>query len=191
MVPAWDKFRIADRLKQTYPDARLILVLRNQLDYIVSLYMFRLCSRELEYRSLGAYLADLYDRGLESKLLYNLLISHYLDLFGRDNVLILTYEALRRDHIGFAAELCAFMGQMVPAELDTRPTNVSGRSVHVASLNRVANLPLAMALHTPRALGLVSKPTYRRWVNYYSRCKGPLNGALGRWLAAGAKRGDP
>ena len=35
--PKWDKYLIAKRLKQTFPNAKILIVIRNQFDYILSL----------------------------------------------------------------------------------------------------------------------------------------------------------
>src|SRR5690606_29127740 len=46
-----DAHRVLANLKAVFPDARIIAVVRNQLDFLLSLYCFRVAVRGEEHRS--------------------------------------------------------------------------------------------------------------------------------------------
>lgn len=52
--PMWDPYLIAERLKRSFPDGRVILIFRDQRDYILSLYAFRVVRRGFERRTLSS-----------------------------------------------------------------------------------------------------------------------------------------
>lgn len=99
--PIWDKFSIADRLYETFPDAKILIVVRNQLDFILSLYTYRVIDRGLERQNLSNYLEEKFEKRLKEKLKYHKLIEYYCTLFGREKVLVLAYEQLVEDSKSF------------------------------------------------------------------------------------------
>lgn len=50
--PIWSWERAAVRLNEAFPEARVLIVLREQLDYLLSIYAFRVLTRGLEHRDL-------------------------------------------------------------------------------------------------------------------------------------------
>jgi hypothetical protein len=106
----------ADRLKLVFPEARILMVIREQGDMLFSWYKHCIRSR------LSLSLHDYFDSSPPSgfappfrreMLEYHLLIGYYQDLFGRENVLVLPVELLRRNALGFVNAIGSMVG--IPA----------------------------------------------------------------------------
>ena len=89
---------VAIRLKELFPDSKILIVVRSPQSLVKSLYSqylttagFTGLKRFLEES--GELIFKLYD--------YSYIISMYQDLFGSGNVLVLPYELLRKDHAEF------------------------------------------------------------------------------------------
>lgn len=109
---------IADRLAATYPDARILVVIREQRDMLLSIHKTEL--------TFGTYRIPerwrdrtITERRSPSPTLsyfaYDRLISRYRELFGADDVLVLPYELLRRDAGAFVSSIASFCGVAAPA----------------------------------------------------------------------------
>lgn len=158
--PMWDELRIAERLYQTFEGrASVIAVVRNPIDYILSLYTFRVVTRGMEHRSLTGYLEDKFDKSLNRKMDYHRLLSRYIELFGRDNVLVLAYEQLQFDYPGFLSSFCNFMGAPVP-DVPPDKVNPGYRNVHVVAINRRLNTPVSLTLDWLMQKSLISRERY-------------------------------
>lgn len=88
---------VADNLHAAYPDARILLILRNPLHYLRSLYTYRVTTKGMESRGLSRFLDEEGRAGLFEKLEYDRLIDVYDRVFGRDRVTVLPMELLA-DH---------------------------------------------------------------------------------------------
>lgn len=116
----FDAKAIAGRLADSFPDARVLIVVREQASMILSTYF--------QYLKIGGtaplrtYLTQDYDGRLPgfapAHLEYHRLIDHYQGLFGKDDVLVLPYETFRNDARSFVAALADFAGAEVDAELE-------------------------------------------------------------------------
>jgi hypothetical protein len=126
----------AEKIADIYPDAKIIIILRNPVDRAYSLYQWmvregyeylskfqdalaaeserlarQLKNPDLIYPAKDAYLY--FHSGL-----YSGQVQRYLDRFPRDRVLILLYDDLCRDSIAFMQGVYAFLGvrsNFVPA----------------------------------------------------------------------------
>lgn len=116
----YDSKEIADRLVQVFPDARVLVVVREQRSMIVSTYKqyvreggalpptkFMLPPTS---RSMRVPWFDL--RHFE----YHHLLAYYRQLFGPDSVLALTYEQFVRDPASFVEQIARFAGRPLSAE---------------------------------------------------------------------------
>ena len=117
----YDSRMIADRVAEVFPEARILIVIREQRSMIVSTYKqyvnaggearlehFLQPAKQREWRVPGFdYRHFAYDR----------LIGHYSSLFGGDNVLVLPYEQFVRDARGFVEAIARFAGRELPAEV--------------------------------------------------------------------------
>lgn len=132
-----DPFVVAANLKQAYPNAKILIIIRNQFDYLLSLYKYRVAIKGEESRSLEKFLNEEGGLGLFDKLEYDRIVKRYQSLFGKENVLVLPVELLRSDPEAFNAGIFAF--------LNVPPVSVDGLS----PVNESTNLLLAMRLWRP------------------------------------------
>lgn len=156
---------IAEALARCFPKARVLIVLREQRDMLVSSYR--------EYVRLGGcasfrgFLLDPWiaggfvhdDEPLRSHVIeslrYEPLVRCYQDLFGPERVLVCCMEDLRRDRAGFAARILRFLqvrdDWRPPAVETNRQLSGPGRG-----LLRLANRFFSTQQH-PRSTGFVSR----------------------------------
>jgi len=125
----FDSRMIADRLKAVFPDARVLIVVREQIAMIVS------CYKEGVDASLGIPL----DRYLNpptagNRLVptfnlrhfaYHHLVGYYQGLFGREHVRVLPYELLAQDPQAFVTAIAGLAGREAPTGYDTDPVHRS------------------------------------------------------------------
>ncbi len=122
----YDSKEIADRLVQVFPEARVLVVVREQRSMIVSTY-------KQYVREGGALPPTKFMRPPASRSLrvpwfdlahfeYHHLLGYYRRLFGPDAVLALTYEHFVRDPRSFVEQIASFAGKPLDAEtLDSLP----------------------------------------------------------------------
>ncbi len=137
----WDSRILAERLRAVFPEARVLLILREQRSVIRSIYFQYV--REGGPMSLagylhppraGAYRIPLFDF---DHYAYHRLVTLHQELFGRDRVLVLPYELLSARPRDFVERLCAFAGADVPEQLSNAPRNVSLSAFSVALKRRL------------------------------------------------------
>ncbi|WOI54460.1 sulfotransferase [Parvularcula sp. LCG005] len=114
LVRRYDGKRNAERLHAIFPDARVLIVFREQRAMIVSAY------KEYINQGNAHSLTDFIGTGEEpagfspildpSFLQYSHAIRHYQLLFGAENVLALPFELFKKDGDGFVARICRFAG---------------------------------------------------------------------------------
>lgn len=107
---SYDRREIATRLKNVFPDARIVITLRNQEDIIVSNY-----KQYVREGGIGSF--AYYTKGDPPERIptfnlkqfeYDQLAELYFDLFGEKNVCILRMEDLIERPDQFLHELCEF-----------------------------------------------------------------------------------
>lgn len=136
----YDSGATADRLAATFPDARILVVIREQAGMIGSVYKQYL--RWGGAASFGQYVTP--PSGTARMpvfrfdfLEYHRLIGYYQNLFGASNVLTLPYELLRAQPEVFLARVGEFLGIPNVLPRDVR-TNVSP-SILSLSIKRQLN----------------------------------------------------
>lgn len=125
-----DRGLIAARLKELFPDAKILFVIRNQLDSIESMYHFLVeqgggninpAYGRPSVRSLRAWLSDQEDfsyRSYLETLRYDEMYGLYAGLFSAENVKVLLFEDLQKNPQDFLDELGAFLSVgHIPADL--------------------------------------------------------------------------
>ena len=123
---------VAERLARAFPDARILIFVRNQTEMIASAY-----KQYVEgggSRSIHRFLRP--SRAPHKKpsfaldyLAYDGLVGHYESLFGREAVRVYPCEALRRERGAFVEAFAADLGLEVDAgALSFAPRNVGYRS---------------------------------------------------------------
>jgi len=175
--PPSRRARTALRLREAFPDARIIVVVRRQQDYVLSVYGYRVLIRGLDRRSLAAYLAEHRDT-LEPSLQYDLLVERYVELFGRDRVLVLAFEQLGKDMPGFVQRIVAYSGCPSDHSFSRDRVNESTKSAAIIAINRALNSPLDVTLGALRRGGMISHDNYltlaRPYFAFKERALNPL-----------------
>lgn len=115
----FDSKIIADRLYNCFPQAKVLIVIREQISMITSLYFQYLKCGGIG--SLERYLSEKYD-GRIPKFFYHGLrydnhIRHYKALFGEKNVIVLPYEMLKNEPYLFIDHISRFCGIEPPSSL--------------------------------------------------------------------------
>ena len=122
-------FTVADNLKKAYPDAKILIIIRNQFDYILSYYTFRVAVKGQEYMKFSKFLKYADKIGLFKKLFYHELIEYYHHLFGNENVKVIPMELLKENKTRFIKDIIKFIGVNAPKEINHTPRNVSTKKI--------------------------------------------------------------
>ncbi len=137
-----DRRVIAGRLHGLFPEARVIVTVRNQLDVIPSVYGQLINMGVLVGQSFGDWLDSerAKSRGAAGRLYlfdYAALVELYDQLFGAANVKVLLFEELRADVDSYLTQLSAFIGVDPAAVIATYQAG-SGRNRNPAVTRRHA-----------------------------------------------------
>lgn len=121
----YDSATIADRLHATFPEAKILIVVRRQLDMAVSMYkqyvrMGGICTlREYLFPPRDGRIPLFRAEFLE----YHRLAHYYAQRFGPQQVRVMLYERLRDEPSAFLQELARFSG--IDPGLDVPQTRVN------------------------------------------------------------------
>ena len=116
---AWDRIKdeivvdpneAALRLHVAYPDAKVLMVIREQADWLNSAYKYSINELPAGSRSFADYCETPYGNVLLQAGYYDATIRAYADVFGGARVCVLRYEDITEAPELFAARLCAFIG---------------------------------------------------------------------------------
>ncbi|MEO1711864.1 MAG: sulfotransferase domain-containing protein, partial [Bacteroidota bacterium] len=116
----YDSAMIARRLREVFPEGKVLIVIREQASMILSSYVQYV--RAGGARTLRAYFqqsrrAPGFIPGFSLEhFQYDRLITYYQSLFGKERVLVLTYEAFRENPVSFVESIQHFSG--LPSSLD-------------------------------------------------------------------------
>lgn len=152
----YDSRIVADRLAETFPNARVLIVIREQADMVLSLY--KTYVRMGGPASLTQYALSSYETWERAALFrfdyleYHRLIGHYQTLFDPENVLVLPYELLRARPRRFILRVARFAGsRAVPEELSrlrASAVNVSPSALSLGVKRRM-NKWVVRGVHNP------------------------------------------
>jgi hypothetical protein len=156
---------MAEKLKNTFPEARIIVSLRNQLSFIKSFYK--------NYVNLGgkqnfhAYLYESFEchYGLLPKLEYDRFLGLYHELFGEDRVHVYLFEDLIRDPEQVLRGVQDFLGLTEPFVYQDEQLNVGLSPLATAiirQLNRLSTKDFAQHYFQITALRGYSRRDYLR-----------------------------
>lgn len=137
----YDSKELADRLRATFPEAAILIVIREQVSAILSCYHQYLkvggaCSLD-DYVSKGDGIRPSFSL---AHFRYNGLVGYYQCLFGRENVLVLPYEMLCESPARFTDRLARFARTTVPPDLPFELRHNVSRGRFVATKTRWLNL---------------------------------------------------
>ena len=128
-----DREKIALRLHETFPQARILMIIRNPFEYMKSLYSYSV-NRDFERRSFHDFIDEEGPRGLFDKLSYIDLIRLYSSLFGTRRVLVLPVELLKSAPSAFLAKITEFL-DLSPVQLpDAKASNTTIKNRRVLYL---------------------------------------------------------
>lgn len=123
---------MANRWKSLYPRVKIIIVIRDQVAWLGSLYRYSVSELPKGKRSFGDFCATPRGAIVLRAGLYDITIQAYFDVFGADQVKVLRYEDLASNHDGFMDELSRYIG-VERIRIVNKPLNV-GRSAAAALL---------------------------------------------------------
>jgi Sulfotransferase family len=130
---AWDRVKgdilvdpeeAASRLHAAHPNAKVLMVIREQTDWLNSLYKYSINELPAARRSFTDYCATPYGAVFLQAGHFDKTISTYFDIFGSNQVCVLRYEDLVKAPARLTARLCAFVG-IAERPLPTKRENES------------------------------------------------------------------
>ena len=108
----YDASEMADRVKAAFGEAKILILVREQVSMLVASYKQYIKGRGV--LTLDEYLVPPRDRRIPlfrlDNFCYHHLIEYYLKLFGGRHVLVLPYELLLHDRDGFVRRLLEYIG---------------------------------------------------------------------------------
>jgi len=135
-------YEVSDRLSRTFPNARILLLVREQISMILSTYQQYVrqggafCIRKfLGEGPLRPGIAPQFNRDF---LQYQNVISRYQELFGKDSVLVLPIEFLKESPEDFLRKLSEFSG-VGPIPEKTNQVENASSSAFTVELRRIYN----------------------------------------------------
>ena len=128
---------IADSLKATFPEARVLILIREQKSILRSIYKqyVRVGGTSSIKRFLSPpprHLLPLFHR---RHFEYHHLIKYYFSLFGRDNVMVVPFEHFKSDNDAAVDRICEFAGAQKLTEVPKTKSN-SALGAFTVSLQR-------------------------------------------------------
>lgn len=174
---AWDRVKdhivldpteAASRLQKAHPYAKVLVMIREQSDWLQSVYKFVMSQLPATQRSFADYCATPSGVVHLNAGHFDQTIRAYIDIFGSARVCVLRFEDLVTAPQRFAAELCAFIG------IPVRPLSSKRENETHAQIARIQRLfPVIDRL--PRSVKSAIKPHAarllpgRRWPILSSR----------------------
>ena len=153
----YDSKEIAQRLKASFPDAKILIVIREQESAIASSYLQYVkfggaCSLKdyLEPPHRGGPILPLFD--FEFFNYYNL-VKEYTELFGKDNVLILPFELFKEKPQDFCQKIFDFTENGIKPELDFNKVSNKRLSFLMSNFARAFNMLFVKSVLNPAAIG--------------------------------------
>lgn len=168
---------IAARLHAVFPDARVLITIRDQPNLIRSAYEHfmlggGLCSIDAFLRPLNEYQIPFFD---PEHLHYDRAIAHYQSLFGAENVLVLPHEMLTQEPAAFIGAVMDFAG--LPSLSAERVAAITGNRVNTFDPRQAA---VVRWLSWVNLLGAPTNQNARAGLGYEKLCRTIL------WYAAKA-----
>ena len=101
-----DQYKIIDRIKKLYPDAKIIIVLRDKNDWLKSFYKNYLSYSKKKIKKISYNeFCSMYEK--KGWLDFEKYIAYLKNSF--NEVLVLNYESLNKNHKDFISSICNFI----------------------------------------------------------------------------------
>lgn len=120
----FDPGEMAKRLGVMYPEARVLMVFREQTAWLDSAYRYYLPRLPGNRRSFESFCSTARGAVYRQVACYEEAIQAYGDVFGWQNLCVARFEVLRRDRDAFVAGICGFLG-VAPVVAPTEIVNPS------------------------------------------------------------------
>jgi Sulfotransferase family len=105
-----DPAEAALRLHKVHPDAKVLVLIREQVDWLQSAYKFVMSQLPAAQRTFADYCTTPSGVVFLKAGHFDQTIGAYIDIFGSERVRVLRFEDIGSAPKRFAAELCAFIG---------------------------------------------------------------------------------
>lgn len=128
--------QMAARIKETYPDGKILLVIRNQEQWINSVYKHDIQHFGLD-KDFQDFLKDPLGKGYIQAGDFNTLHRLYAEHFGQGQVKTLLFEDIRKNPSRFFDEISEFLG--VKIEPDNSARKNEAKTDHSIGMNRFIN----------------------------------------------------
>lgn len=162
---------VANRLHESFPDARIVVFIRSQPQIIAAAYAqyvkgggthsaarYVLAQRKVHGAAQHWYKSPLFSL---DHFEFGPLLAHYASLFGRDRIIVKLYEEFAENSASFLEDFAGELGLDVSvADLDMLPVN--------ASLSR-RQLSILRRLNRLTSRSVVDKRTFRDVEGWYER----------------------
>ncbi len=115
-VAATDRWVIANRYKRLFPNAKILMVIRNQLSFLRSYYAAAKRSSiplTMSFNQWLSFQQDRFDNGLQSVFHipdYQLIYEMYEKIFGMNNIKVMLLENFIKNSSEALADICRFIG---------------------------------------------------------------------------------
>lgn len=137
----FDSKEIADRIHALYPEARIVIVIREQRRMLYSTYDEYV--KEGGVASIETFLHPRRRHVLPQfrfeHFMYDRLISYYQNLFGKERILVLPFEQFQTEPYTFLANLTEFCGIVVERPSDPSRKSNPGSAPFLINLRRRLN----------------------------------------------------
>lgn len=152
----------AERIKAIAPDARILISIRNQMRILPSIYMqYLLRGGTMSHKRFFAEIYDLGYFGFDPlHFEYDHLVARYQKLFGEENVMIFTQEALKADMNTVSRQISRFAGNDRFEQLAEADRSVQSPSYpeHAAPILRRINHVQRSTLNPSPIISLAKTP---------------------------------
>jgi hypothetical protein len=160
-----DQEEIAGRVKETLPEAKILLVLRNQVDWMRSAYLHHMENLPRGRDTFGDFLTTPQGKLVAGASQFDVAIAAFQERFGRDRVHVMLLEELQTDQATVLQKLCRFLDveympyTPVQSDRNTGKGVAVGRAVRFASRWRLDKLaktfPSPLRKYSRRAAALL------------------------------------
>lgn len=131
-VSSFEPKIIAKKIKCKFPECKILIVIREQSDWLDSLYRMYISSMPNNKRTFIDFCSMPIGRILLNSGFYDYLISEYIKVFGKENVLIMEYEKLKSFPEGFLRQLCCYLNiEYIPADKSIVNKGISPSKAHI------------------------------------------------------------